>query len=103
MTIHGLRRPPGKRMRSESAPKIGAASIEMNAPAPRASPSALPLVASPTAALIWLGIVMIKMADHIMLVENQKTLNRICRNVDMGGRTKFFCCVIPKSLSNESD
>jgi len=26
-------------------------------------------------------------AAHIMLVENQKTLKRICRNVDRGGRT----------------
>ena len=62
MTTHGLRLPPGSWMRSESAPKAGAATIEIKAPIPRATPRALPLVASPTAALIWLG--MVTMQDH---------------------------------------
>ena len=71
----------------------------MIAPAASANPKALPLDESPTADFIWLGIVMIRMADHIILVENQKKLSRIWRNVDIRGRTKVLGLSMEKILS----
>ena len=70
-TTHGLRRPNGSRMRSESAPKAGAATIEMKAPIPNARPKAVPLASFPTADLIWLGMVTIRTADHCTLKASQ--------------------------------
>ncbi len=60
--------------------------MEMMAPAARASPSTLPLLAFPTASFIWLGIVITRIAVHMVWVENQKKLMSIRRELDRCGR-----------------